>query len=336
MDSTPIYKFSAPKGELIEPPQSAHPILTDGYEIRPAFIAMVREQTFSGKEDENPYVHIREFEQLCSCLNIPGMKHETLKWKLFSFSLSDRAKQWYAHNSRSVSGNWEELRDKFCLAFFPISQIITLRLEILNFKQKEKETIGAAWARFTSLFTSGPDLSIPDHVLLQHFHYGLSKEAALLLDTSSGGSFLHKNVSEGIAILEKILENTPYTGIYDEFPEEEVEPSPEPIKEEQAIKIELPIDSSNILVVETPPDKGTQSQVEDDETSPLEFPFEFEEDIFEDYGNTSNFPIQARPLAKTTPHDPLEESISLEHLKSLSAITSYEWLTEAELSHEVA
>jgi hypothetical protein len=235
-----------------------------------------------------------------------------------------------------VSGNWEELRDKFCLAFFPISQIITLRLEILNFKQKEKETIGAAWARFTSLFTSGPDLSIPDHVLLQHFHYGLSKEAALLLDTSSGGSFLHKNVSEGIAILEKILENTPYTGIYDEFPEEEVEPSPEPIKEEQAIKIELPIDSSNILVVETPPDKGTQSQVEDDETSPLEFPFEFEEDIFEDYGNTSNFPIQARPLAKTTPHDPLEESISLEHLKSLSAIMSYEWLTEAELSHEVA
>jgi hypothetical protein len=304
MDSTPIYKFSAPKGELIEPPQSAHPILTDGYEIRPAFIAMVREQTFSGKEDENPYVHIREFEQLCSCLNIPGMKHETLKWKLFSFSLSDRAKQWYAHNSRSVSGNWEELREKFCLAFFPISQIITLRLEILNFKQKEKETIGAAWARFSSLILSGPDLSLLDQVLLQHFHYGLNKEAALFLDTSSGGSFSHKTVSEGKAIPDKILENTPYTGVYDEFPEEEVEPSPKPLEEEHAAELEIPIDSSSNLVVEKPSEKGTQTQLEDGEPSPLEFPFEFEEDIFEDYGNTSNFPIQARPLEKTTQPDP--------------------------------
>jgi hypothetical protein len=36
--------------------------------------------------------------------------------------------------------------------------------------------------------------------------------------------------SEGEAILQKILENTPYTGIYDEFPKEEkeIEPSAEP------------------------------------------------------------------------------------------------------------
>jgi hypothetical protein len=78
MDSTPIYKLSAPKGELLEPPPSSHPILTDGYELRPTFIAMVQEQTFS-REEENPYVHLWEFEQLCSCLNILGMTHETLK-----------------------------------------------------------------------------------------------------------------------------------------------------------------------------------------------------------------------------------------------------------------
>jgi hypothetical protein len=59
MDSTPIYKLSIPKGELLEPPKSSHPILIDGYEIRPTFIAMVREQTFSRKEGENPYVHLR-------------------------------------------------------------------------------------------------------------------------------------------------------------------------------------------------------------------------------------------------------------------------------------
>jgi hypothetical protein len=43
MDFTPIYKFFAPKGDLLEPPPSSHPILTDGYELRPTFIAMVQE-----------------------------------------------------------------------------------------------------------------------------------------------------------------------------------------------------------------------------------------------------------------------------------------------------
>ena len=79
MDSTPILKYSAPKGESLEPPQSSRPILINGYELHPAFIAMVREQTFSREEDKNPYVHLREFEQLCSCLDISGMRHETLK-----------------------------------------------------------------------------------------------------------------------------------------------------------------------------------------------------------------------------------------------------------------
>ena len=58
MDSTPIYKLSAPKDELLEPPPSSHHILIDDYELRPAFIAMVWEQTFSREEGENPYVHL--------------------------------------------------------------------------------------------------------------------------------------------------------------------------------------------------------------------------------------------------------------------------------------
>ena len=91
---------------------------------------------------------------------------------------------------------------------------------------------------------------MPDHVLLQHFHYGLSKEVALFLDISSGGSFSHKTISEGKAILDKILENTSYTGVYDEFPKEDDEPSLEPNEEEHATELEIPIDSLHNLVAE--------------------------------------------------------------------------------------
>jgi hypothetical protein len=45
---------------------------------------------------------------------------------------------------REGSWYWEELRNIFCLAFFPRSWIAALRQEILNFQQKEKESIGAS------------------------------------------------------------------------------------------------------------------------------------------------------------------------------------------------
>jgi hypothetical protein len=46
---------------------------------------------------------------------------------------------------------------------------------------------------------------------------GLNAESAKFLDSSSGGSFVDFTLNEGSVILEKILANTPYTRIYDEF-----------------------------------------------------------------------------------------------------------------------
>jgi hypothetical protein len=140
-----------------------------------------------------------------------------------------------------------------------LSRITALRIEVLPFKQKEKETLGAAWARLISLINSGPNVFLPNHALLHHFHLGLSKEAALHLDISLGGSFSHKTISEEEAILEKILENTQdilekilkntsYTSVFDEFPKEEVEPSLDQQEEAQAIESKIPLNSSDNLV----------------------------------------------------------------------------------------
>ena len=105
---------------------------------------MVREQNFSGYENENHYYHLREFKQLCSCLSIAGMAQETLRWKLFPFSLNGKVRQWYAHNVGKINGEWDELQDKFCLAFFPISRIASLQKQILDLCQDKKESLGAA------------------------------------------------------------------------------------------------------------------------------------------------------------------------------------------------
>jgi hypothetical protein len=108
---------------------------------------------------------------------ISGMNHETLKWKAFSFSLMGWAKQWYKLHVSSCQGSWVILKDQFYFAFFLLSKIIDLRNEVLNFSQKEGESLGVAWSRYNQLALSGSELSIPDAMFMQHFVYGLDTKS---------------------------------------------------------------------------------------------------------------------------------------------------------------
>jgi hypothetical protein len=208
-NSTPIQFCHFPKTVGSEPPHSTKPILSDGYELCPCLIEMVQNQTFSGKEDENPHTHLNEFEQTCACLHIKGMSDETLRWKLFPFSLEGKDKIWYSRTAPSKEGSWEALCSSFFLDFFPISKIICLRLEIISFTQKDNESLVATWERFDNLVHSGPSLSIPDPVLLQHFYIGLDGKTSSFLNSASNGSFLHTSAPVARELLLKIAQSTP-------------------------------------------------------------------------------------------------------------------------------
>ena len=118
------------------------------------------------------------------------MHHETVKWILFPFSLTGRAKDWYSITVGSVEGDWNALKEKFCLRYYHSSKINKLHIEALCFKQREEESLGAAWARYTELISSGPNLGIPEAMHLQHFACGLSTNSITFLDKASGGVLL--------------------------------------------------------------------------------------------------------------------------------------------------
>jgi hypothetical protein len=140
-----IYSFSATEGKYLEPATSLHPIEAEGYEICLDFIYSVRELNFAEALDENPYKHLQDFEEICATRMILGMNHETLKWKAFPFSLTGWAKQQYKLHVSSCHGSWDILKDQICFIFFPLSKIIDLHNEVLNFARKEGESLGAAW-----------------------------------------------------------------------------------------------------------------------------------------------------------------------------------------------
>jgi hypothetical protein len=169
-----------------------------------------------------------------------------------------------------------------------------------------------------TLTQSGPNLSIPEHVLLQHFCFGLNKEAALHLDCTAGGSFAHKTPSEGRKLLDLILENTSsFDPINEPTPEESTSSMEEPSMAESE-----PIPStSQDSPFETSPEPGTMME---EEILPPEFPLYFEEEFFEDYGNNSKYFCQKRPPVPFSPPDPNENNLIWESTSNKSS----EWLYE--------
>ena len=60
---------------------------------------------------------------------------------------------------------------------------------------------------------------------MQHFIYGLNPESERFLNLASEGSIMYKTAAEVRTILEKVLNSTQYTDIFDDPPEPKVPPT---------------------------------------------------------------------------------------------------------------
>ena len=119
MEQLSFSQLSTLRGQFSEPPPSTRIILTSGFEFLPDLITLVRKHCFSGLKSENPYHLLSDLERLCLLFVNPNMIQDTLMWKLFPYSRIGKAEQWYTYNVGSVNDSWDELRDNFCLKFFP-------------------------------------------------------------------------------------------------------------------------------------------------------------------------------------------------------------------------
>jgi hypothetical protein len=89
-----------------------------------------------------------------------------------------------------------------------LSKITDFHNEVLNFVQKEGESLGAVWSSYNQLALLGPELSILGAMFLQHFVHQLGTKSAEYQDMTIGGVFIHCMVEEGKSILDRILSVT--------------------------------------------------------------------------------------------------------------------------------
>ena len=71
--------------------------------------------------------------------------NDVVKMKLFPFSLRDSAKFWFSSLSRNSIDSWNKCKDAFITKYFPPAKIISLRAQIMNFKQLEHEHVAKSW-----------------------------------------------------------------------------------------------------------------------------------------------------------------------------------------------
>jgi hypothetical protein len=95
------------------------------------------------------------------------------------------------------------------VTIFPIHRVVKLHVEVLTFKQKKKKSLAKACEHFNTLLNSGPNHTIPETVLLQHFFIGLTRKTIEYLNIAAGGSFMHVSTEQGRSILTKILQDLP-------------------------------------------------------------------------------------------------------------------------------
>jgi hypothetical protein len=205
-------------------------------------------------------------------------------------------------------------------------KIIDLRNEVLNFSQKEGESLGAAWSRYIQLVLSGPELSIPDAMFMQHFMHGLGTESAEYLDITSRGVFVHCTVEEEKLILDRILSVTPLEDLQIKAP---LIFGDEPIITYLDTSDISALPEMEELLQVTTLGIGLKNKIED----PTPFPLSIEEDcINNDNGNASKaHAYDIKGLKFEPARQNMEEFMaSKQNPLELFAIISRNWSTTIE------
>jgi hypothetical protein len=113
------------------PPDASH------FNFKPGIIQLL--PSFHGVDLENLYLHLREFEEVCNTYNDSNCSMNTIRLKIFSFSLKDKAKTWLQNLRPGSIRAWDEMQQQFLKKCFPSCRInLSKDKSSLSLKNQEK------------------------------------------------------------------------------------------------------------------------------------------------------------------------------------------------------
>src|SRR3954451_18065597 len=152
------------------------------YEIKPALLNLIMKEKFSGISTEDDASHLNNFVELCEMQKYRDIDSNIVKLKLFPFSLRGRAKDWLLSLPGNSIDSWVKCKDAFIGKYYPPAKIISLRSDIMKFRQFDNEHVAQAWERMKSLVKNSPTYGLTTWMIIQTFYAGLNFSSRNLLD----------------------------------------------------------------------------------------------------------------------------------------------------------
>ena len=174
--------------------------------VRPYLVPLL--PTYHGMENENPYTHIRDFEEVWTTFKEGMMDMDLLKLKAFPLTLKDKAKIWLNLLRPRTIRNWAELQAEFLKKFFSAHKTNNLKRQIYTFAAQDGERFYQCWERFMETITACPHHGFDTWMLVNHFYGCMSPAMKQLLETMCGGDFLSKHPDEAMDFLNYVAETS--------------------------------------------------------------------------------------------------------------------------------
>ena len=194
----------------IHPPRVSAPSCiippVDDVAVRPYLVPLL--PTYHGMENENPYTHLRDFEEVCTTFKEGMMDMDLLKLKAFPLTLKDKAKIWLNSLRPRTIRNWAELQAEFLKKFFSAHKTNNLKRQIYTFAAHDGEKFYQCWERFMETISACPHHGFDTWMLVNHFYGGMSPTMRQLLETMCGGDFLSKHPDEAMDFLNYVAETS--------------------------------------------------------------------------------------------------------------------------------
>ena len=140
--------------------------------VRPYLVSLF--PTFHGMENENPYTHIREFEEVCTTFVEDAIDMDLLKLKTFPLTLKDKAKIWLNSLRPRTIRNWTERQAEFLKKFFSAHRTNNLKRQIYTFAAHDNEKFYKCWERYMETISACPRHGFDTWMLVNHFYDGMS------------------------------------------------------------------------------------------------------------------------------------------------------------------
>ena len=196
--------------DYIHPPKVSAPSYiippAEDVAVKPYLVPLL--PTFHGMENENPYTHIRDFEEVCITFKECAIDMDLLKLKAFPLTFKDKAKIWLNSLRPRTIRSWAELQTEFLKKFFSVHKTNNLKRQIYTFAAHDNERFYQCWERFMETISACPHHGFDTWMLVNDFYGGMSPAMKQLLETMCGGDVLSKHPDEAMDFLHYVAETS--------------------------------------------------------------------------------------------------------------------------------